>query len=798
MKKVYFFLLALPLLGHYTLQAQEDCPQGERLLLVEILTDAYGYETAWSVSDPAGNVYGSSDFFAYENNALYQAEVCIPDSTCIAFNIEDSFGDGIFSPGYYMLVLDGDTIALGGQNFTDAIEESFNCQPGQKCNTAITVSEGQYIAEFDDTWYSFTPDSVGTYLISTCGLSDCNTKIWIYDTCNGITIAEDNQSTIFYNDDENDCAPQAVVEAYFDPEATYLIRIGDHEDACEGAISWELTYTGPVVGCTDPASCNFNPLASVDDGSCLPQGDPDCPAAPDLLIRQDILESSIYLTTINSTDPCLIEEGCLHGYGQRDIIRFTTHIANIGELDYFIGQPAFSNTQFTWDNCHNHFHYDGYAEYILFEEDGTELPIGFKNGFCVIDLGCTTGSPQYGCNNMGITAGCHDIYSSGLECQWIDITDVQDGRYTFVTRVNWDNAPDKLGRVERDTLNNWAQVCILLDRSSGALEISLDDNCDPYVDCTGTPYGGTAVDCNGECGGTALHGDLDFNGEQEISDAMEYVTNLFDDDLDALPCNDLNADGEITVYDASLLANCVNYGVAHAHDGSGAHDHCNFPAGLTNETDTTVLAIIGTNFEENYVDIGLYNNSARINAYQFEMSGLEIMSVESLVDPEEYPAAMYGAGQRVVGISYQDSTINKTNAIQPLCRVYFSQATADYICIEEATEVINYHQERTLTYLLNACVEYEAPVGLRNALREVPVSVAPNPFANETLLSFPNPNQEEFRLEILDAQGKIVQAIEGISGTQARVDGSQLPAGLYFFRLSSQTGMASGRLSVKR
>ena len=61
---------------------------------------------------------------------------------------------------------------------------------------------------------------------------------------------------------------------------------------------------------------------------------------------------------------------------------------------------------------------------------------------------------------MGISAGCGDIYGSGLSCQWIDITDVPDGEYTFVVRTNWDQDPDALGNIELSYENNWQQTCI--------------------------------------------------------------------------------------------------------------------------------------------------------------------------------------------------------------------------------------------------------------------------------------------------------------------------------------------------
>lgn len=89
------------------------------------------------------------------------------------------------------------------------------------------------------------------------------------------------------------------------------------------------------------------------------------------------------------------------------------------------------------------------------------IPIGFKNGFCVLDLECSGGgTAQYGCSNMGISVGCGDIYSSGLDCQWLDITDVDTGFYTMAIKVNWGQSPDALGHYEMDYMNNWAQVCI--------------------------------------------------------------------------------------------------------------------------------------------------------------------------------------------------------------------------------------------------------------------------------------------------------------------------------------------------
>jgi len=72
--------------------------------------------------------------------------------------------------------------------------------------------------------------------------------------------------------------------------------------------------------------------------------------------------------------------------GLRDIVRFETAIENIGNTDYIIGKPTDKPDAFSDDNCHEHWHQLGYAEYLLYAGAGDPEPIGFKNGFCVLDL----------------------------------------------------------------------------------------------------------------------------------------------------------------------------------------------------------------------------------------------------------------------------------------------------------------------------------------------------------------------------------------------------------------------------
>ncbi len=791
-----FFSLAL-LLPY--LAIAQPCGTDEVTAVVDIQTDNWGFETAWLLQNAvSGEIYAQVDFGDYDNNSFYSTQVCIPESACVEFLIYDEFGDGIPGTEGYTLSVNGDTVS-SGNSFGYSEYLNFNCDQGNVCSTALPVSEGAYQSSEGESWYFFTANATGSYLLSTCfNENNCNTKIWVYGNCDYQQIAEDNTGTIFYNDDNPQCGELAEILFYIEEGVSYFIRIGDSADNCAGTpIHWSITFQGATEGCTDPTACNYNPLATIDDGSCLPQGDPDCPDSPDLVLRQDVLETSVYLTTLEADDECLVNEGCLTGTGLRDIIRFTTHIENNGQTDYFIGHPGDNPDQFTYDNCHFHYHYDGYAEYLLFDEYGTALPIGFKNGFCVLDLVCDNGGfPQYSCNFMGISMGCGDVYHSSLDCQWVDVTDVPDGDYQLVTRVNWDNAPDALGRLESDTLNNWAQVCINLDRSTDTLVMTLLELCEPYVDCAGVLYGSTQPDCAGECGGPLLMGDLDGNGVQTMLDAENYIALIVNDDITPTPCNDLYADSNITVYDVALLTGCLNFGAGHTHQGGGSHNHCNFPSGLLNVYDTVSLTILEYDPAGQYIDIGMNNPTCEVVAYLFDVSGLFVTSIDNLVDPAMYPISPTGSNNGlVVGLSYEDSTIVKSNGFEPLCRIHYSAITEPEICLSEIIDIVNDDYQQTITRIEGGCITI---VGTTTPVVDLGVRVEPNPFDEYTLLTFNNPDNQPFNLTLIDVHGRTVRQFDAHRSNQFRIERGGLPLGVYWYRLSGeQGGVAAGRVVVE-
>ncbi len=767
-----------------------QCPTGEVQVKVDVLTDNWGYETSWTLSAQGGAILlQGGQGGVYASDSSYSDRICVTEGSCLIFEIFDTYGDGIYAPNGYTLSLNGSVVSTGSNNIQSYAMYMVNCPPGTACNNSLVISEGVHTAAHTDTWYSFTPTQNGTYEVSACDNS-CDTKIWIYDYCEGLLPVADNTGTIYYDDDQGGCSPQAMLGAtLLEQGVEYWIRIGSDNGDCTGTINWELSYNGPISGCMDPAACNYQPLATISDGNCIYPGDPACPDGPDLIVLEDVMVNSMHMDQLNvPANDCSVEEGCNNGYGARDILRFTTHIKNIGNVDYYIGSPSANPDQFDFENCHNHTHYKGYAEYRLFDSNGQEIPIGFKNGFCVMDLECSGGgSAQYGCSTMGITAGCGDIYSSGLTCQWIDITDVEPGVYTMVNRTNWDNDPDALGHVELNLNNNWAQTCIeIFVNGSGHKDFAFDTACSPYVDCLGEIYGSAQYDCNGICNGPALRGDINADTLQNLIDAQMYVTSILANDMPATECNDLSGDGVIDVFDAALISDCY---LAHEGFETGAyHEHCNFPQNVTNIFDTVELSIGAVNYEEHYLDIYIKNPDNYVVAYEFEMSGIEISSVENLVDPAEYPItpSTQLSGSKVVGISFQDSLIGKNLNPAPMVRIFWFSTTSSQICIDNITAVVNEFYERTETVIAGDCV---ASTGVTELNSGVIMGAFPNPFSTSTTIEVENRFNRNISMNVVDPTGKIVSDMGQVTQRRTTFNRAALAAGLYFVQVLDTEGV---------
>lgn len=111
------------------------------------------------------------------------------------------------------------------------------------------------------------------------------------------------------------------------------------------------------------------------------------------------------------------------------LLQFDATIHNQGGEALHIG-PVISedpeHNLFQYNSCHDHFHFSNYGEFLL----GSDEANASKQAFCVESTGRLSNnewSPlthDYSCRFQGVQAGWVDEYAAGLDCQWIDVTDV--------------------------------------------------------------------------------------------------------------------------------------------------------------------------------------------------------------------------------------------------------------------------------------------------------------------------------------------------------------------------------------
>jgi PKD repeat protein len=671
---------------------------------VDITPDANPTQTSWKVFN--------------ENNVLVaqgtnnDATFCISNS-CHRFEIYDSGNNGLTGAGNYKVYLNGLQVA-NGQAFQDLDIRFLNCPAGVSCDNPLTAQLGLNPVVDGDEWFVFTPAVNGQYKISTCNLATCDTRVWVYDYCQMANFDETVEASYTYNDDF--CGVQAEVNVFMSGGQTYYVRIGSIGSCVGSSYDALFEYTGAITGCMDVLACNYSPLAGI-QGPCYYNGDPNCSnLGPDLLIDAGQLYTSLYNTTITSSDACLVNEGCLQGTGTRQILRFTTRIANIGNQDYFIGVPNASNPQFEYDACHNHYHYEGYAEYLLFDQLGNPMPqIGFKNGFCVLDLSCPSGiTAQYSCGNMGITAGCADIYSSGLTCQWIDVTDVPAGDYYLVVRTNWSHSPDANGRYELRYDNNWAQVCIHFERDANGAIINFTKNnttCPIIEDCVGTPFGDVYQDCAGNCPGVVKRGDADNDGYLTMIDEHVYAEAAINGSIVSSLCTDLNNDNEITVVEAAYLGNCI-----HLQEDLGVpplmYEACPWDDEFFDNSETVTLGITNLNTTAQTFDIYIVNPTNEVSALQLDLSGAVIQSMTSLLPLATWNPHLHQevGGNTIVVVSDSNTEIPINIAPTSILRVNYSSLTGNTVCVGNIIDVLNDLLHNTLTSIGDCVSVIAAPV----------------------------------------------------------------------------------------
>ena len=284
-----------------------------------------GANVGFELVDDAGNIIFSQ--FGFNNGAIEHVDVCLQEGVCYTGNMYNTAGPYGWYNGYFWVngqgvqyvtdeLYDGESFdsvifsidGTCGEVFgcTDSTAVNYNplattddnscvyAAANDLCADAQAITPGTYLVdntgavlnegiwgdcwasgsgegEQTSVWYSFTTPAQSDFRITLEAIGNgtytlTDTQFGVFETCGGEMIACDgNSGEGLFSKIEFECGD-------LQPSTTYLLVIdGYFGDLGTCLLSYEvnLSCEDPIYGCTDPNALNYNPVATVNDGSCL-------------------------------------------------------------------------------------------------------------------------------------------------------------------------------------------------------------------------------------------------------------------------------------------------------------------------------------------------------------------------------------------------------------------------------------------------------------------------------------------------------------------------------------------------
>ena len=238
----------------------------------------------YGCTDPLACNY--ADFYTEEDGScFYGFEFYDCDGICI----NDLDGDGVCDE----LEIPGCTDPLACNFNPEATDDDGSCGGDQvndfcvgafviECGTSV-VANNEECVEVDDVpscaglpasnpsgglWYSFVGTG-GEVTLTTCSpLTTFDTYLSVFEGgCGALTcvVGNDDQSEPLYDDLCGDNAFASTVVFNSTLDVVYLVLVSGVLDEIG---TFELSISCVINGCTDLAACNYDPLATVENGSC--------------------------------------------------------------------------------------------------------------------------------------------------------------------------------------------------------------------------------------------------------------------------------------------------------------------------------------------------------------------------------------------------------------------------------------------------------------------------------------------------------------------------------------------------
>ncbi|MBL4636293.1 MAG: hypothetical protein JKY56_20700 [Kofleriaceae bacterium] len=417
--------------------------------------DGYVFVREWDASVPewVNSVIGEGDAVSWngdvngdgapdvvvELSGKYRTLFGCPDTTCrVGQTLPDQALPDVGSIPFGVDDINGDGRA-----------ELVSYSVGNALRMHLSNASGEYALEPD---WQLAPDSVDGRLAPRHA-DDFNRD----GRSNELLIASDTR-TMLFEAVAGGATPRAIFEwrgyraidsAPWDESLMLFLKSPDREDVSvwlEGFGKGTVPSGTPVPLFEAEFSCN---LRDVD--------------AADITVDQGLIAQTVDIHYEEfAEDSCVLVEGCVGAPGRRKLLDFSVAVQNLGGGIATIPGPSIRPEIWHADECHGHDHLTGFASYDLLNSAGESFVAGHKQGYYIIDvfphcdLESVAPAPwDSPTGSFSISPGWSDIYYAGLDCQWIDITDVPDGHYTLQVIVNANGII-----VEDDVLPNTALVNI--------------------------------------------------------------------------------------------------------------------------------------------------------------------------------------------------------------------------------------------------------------------------------------------------------------------------------------------------
>jgi hypothetical protein len=198
--------------------------------------------------------------------------------------------------------------------------------------------------------------------------------------------------------------------------------------------------------CNDGIDNDFDGDIDNSDSGCVngfeigPEGLPDLQLLADTnLVFAGAGGTPTFQNRFISPNEGAFLDGCVTGTGNRRLLEWNAFVANVGDRALVVGQTNTHQPIWT-ENPFFGLLFEGWTRAFIKDEDGNIFAQGHKGSFCMIDLfqlDQNATEEGFDCFEQGISRGFADIYSIGLECQYIDVTGVPPGSYNLVAETDF-------------------------------------------------------------------------------------------------------------------------------------------------------------------------------------------------------------------------------------------------------------------------------------------------------------------------------------------------------------------------